>query len=622
MTLLQFWNPAWTAPLFNHLWQSTGVALLAWLLTLALKTNPARIRYSVWMIASVKFLVPFALLESLGSAWVKPVAGRQMGSALYSAVDEISRPFQQSQMPVTTVASGHSQHLLTFAPAALAAVWLCGFIAVVAVWMMRWRRAVRSARAATPVYEGREVNALRSAEQNAGIGRLIPLHMSSRAIEPGIFGMLRPILLWPAGISMQLTDVQIEAIAAHEVEHVRRRDNLTSAIHMLVEAVFWFHPAVRWIGSRLVEERERACDERVVEQSARPEAYAESILKVCAFCLEPPVPCISGVSGADLKERVLRIMMHKSAMTLGFGRRALLSAIAALVFTLPIGLGVLHGQQGLPSKPTSTESGVAADLPKFEVASIKPAPSGDGIHRMMLTPDGSSMQGIPVQMLLHLAFGVEDDRILGAPSWTKSNRYDIEAKVAPEDAPRLDKLKQEDRRAMLLPLLAERFNLKYHHETRELPMYALVVAKGGPRLTISKTEPPPDPNFPARTEGQSKGGGIDTRGRMMMAPGRIESQDTTIEMLTHALAPQVGHSVVDKTGLTGRYDYTLEWTPDNAPPPMPGGNGAPARGDAGNDTAGVSLITAIQEQLGLKLESEKGKVDVIVIDHIDPPTEN
>jgi len=292
-----------------------------------------------------------------------------------------------------------------------------------------------------------------------------------------------------------------------------------------------------------------------------------------------------------------------------------------LVFLLPIGLGVLHGQEGTISQTASGSSGSAADVPKFDVVSVKPAGPSDGRSRLMLTPDGTSMQGTPVQMLLHLAFGVEDDRIIGAPSWTRSNRYDIEAKVSPEDAPRLDKLKQEDRRAMLLPLLAERFSLKYHHETRELPMYALVIAKGGPKLTASTAEPPPDPNFPARPEGQRKGG-IDTRGRMMMEPDRIESQDTSIDMLVHALAPRLGRSVVDKTGLTGRYDYTLRWTPDDAPPPMPGGDAGLAHRDAGNDAAGVSLITAIQEQLGLKLESQKGMVDVIVIDHLDLPSAN
>ena len=111
----------------------------------------------------------------------------------------------------------------------------------------------------------------------------------------------------------------------------------------------------------------------------------------------------------------------------------------------------------------------------------------------------------------------------------------------------------------------------------------------------------------------------------MMSPGRIESQAASLDMLAHALAPQLGRSVVDNTGLTGRYDFTLQWTPDNAPPPMlggPGGAGGPAHVEAATDAPSVSLFTAIQEQLGLKLESEKGNVDVIVIDHIDLPSPN
>jgi bla regulator protein blaR1 len=287
---------------------------------------------------------------------------------------------------------------------------------------------------------------------------------------------------------------------------------------------------------------------------------------------------------------------------------------------LPIGFGALQGQAGPGSNPGGSNTEVRGDLPKYEVSTVKPASANDGRGMVRLTPDGASLQGIPVQMLLHLAFNVEDDRIIGAPSWVRSNRYDVEAKVAPEDAPRLDKLKLEDRRAMLLPLLADRFNLKYHHETRELPMYALVIAKDGPKLKASTAEPPPDPNFPARPDGQPKGG-IDTRGRMMMGPDSIESQDTTLDMLAHALSPRLGRSVLDKTGLTGRYDYTLRWTPDDAPPPTPGGD-ASAHADVANDATGVSLITAIQEQLGLKLEAQKGTVDVIVIDHIDLPSAN
>ncbi len=632
MRLNEFWNPAWTAAIFNHLWQSTVVVGIAWLLTLALRTNPARVRYGVWMFASVKFLIPFALLASLGGEWAKPVAGRQAGSALYTAVDEISQPFQQAQAPVArAVVSSRPGHLLDFAPTVLAAVWLCGFLAVLAVWTMRWRRAVRIAKTAVPVYFGREIEALRHAEQNAGIRGPIPLLFTSRAMEPGIFGVMRPVLLWPRGISEQLTDTQIEAIAAHEVEHVRRRDNLTAAIHMLVDAMFWFHPAVRWMGSRLVQERERACDERVVEQSARPETYAESILKVCAFCMEAPMPCVSGVSGSDLKERVLRIMTHRSGVGLSFGRRLVLFVTGVLVIALPLGFGMLHAMQApAPPRADSPSGDVLSDVPKFDVATIKPSPAeSEGRVTMMMTPDGVSISGVPLQMILRDAFRTEDDRIVGAPAWAKTKRYDIEAKVSPEDAHKLEKLKIDERRSMMLPLLMERFNLKYHHEMRELPSYELVIAKGGSKMKASEVQDAPlPPKAPDTADPKAGDAGVKNppQKQMMrlMGPGHMEAEGGNMQGLARVLSMQLGRTVVDKTGLTGNYDYTLNWTPDNAPPPMPGGgpDGGPPRNDSANDAAGPSLFTALQEQLGLKLESGKGTVDVIVIDHIDLPSEN
>lgn len=629
MTIPQFFNSGWTAGLFNHLWQSTCVALLAWILTLALRSNPARVRYSVWMFASVKFLVPFALLASLGAQWARPVAGRPIGSALYTAADEIGQPFHKAAaVAAPSSAAGHSTHWLAFAPAVVAAVWLCGLVSVLAAWTSGWRRAVRMTRESRPVCEGREVEALERARRKAGLRKPIPLRMSSRAMEPGVFGVIRPVLLWPAGISEKLDDAQIEAIAAHEVEHVRRRDNLTSAAHMLVEALFWFHPAVRWMGARLVEERERACDEKVVEQSAQPEAYAESILKVCAFCLEPPVPCVSGVSGSDLKERVLRIMTHRSGAGLNFARKFVLGAAAVLAIGVPMGFGVLHAMQA-PAKVESPEPDVYRDVPKFEVATIKPAGGSDDRIMMMITPDGVSMNGVQTQMLLHEAFRVEDDRILGAPGWVKSTRYDIQAKVAADDAPKLEKLKIDERRSMLLPLLIERFNLKYHHETRELPGYALVIAKGGPRMKASEVSDTPADPKPAgsganpKPDSPASGSSLPRRMMRFMGRGHLESDGTNTELLARVLSQQLGRTVVDKTGLTGNYDFTLQWTPDDAPPPMHGGaDGGPPHNESGTDAVGPSLFTAVQEELGLKLEPTKGAVDVIVIDHIDPPSEN
>jgi uncharacterized protein (TIGR03435 family) len=245
---------------------------------------------------------------------------------------------------------------------------------------------------------------------------------------------------------------------------------------------------------------------------------------------------------------------------------------------------------------------------------------------LFFTPDGTAFRGVPVQMLLRQAFGVEPDRIAGAPAWATSRRYDIEAKVAPEDAPKLEKLKAEDRSAMLIPLLEERFNLKYHHESRELPTYRLVVAKGGPKLSATNDQPAPSSDDPPNVA-RAPQGPMNMRGRMMMRPGRIESEGSSLDMLAHSLALQLGHTVVDATGLTRKYDYTLQWTPDDAAMPMSGGpaggpSGAPGHDSSSVEAGGPSLFTAIEEQLGLKLESTKATVDVIVIDHLDLPSAN
>jgi uncharacterized protein (TIGR03435 family) len=608
-------NADMAATLLAHLWQCSAFVAAAWLLACAMSRYPARARFWVWMCASIKFLVPFAWLASLGARWAKP---QSAPIAVYTIIEEFSQPFGKG-IPSASGPSLATHALLASSRIAgtLASVWLCGCVVIMVRWAWQWRSAHRIVKNARLLHEGPEVVALRSVESEAGVRRQIPVVLTSMATEPGIFGIMRPILVWPAGLTEQLTAAHIEAIIAHEMEHVRRRDNLTAAVHACVEALFWFHPAVFWIGSRIREERELACDECVIAHSIQAQDYAESILKVCAFCLEPPVPCVAGVSGSDLKKRVLRILRHPSDVTLTRRRRALLAAIALLAIALPVSIGVVHGQVS-SSSAEGSGSADGNDLPKFDVVSVKPGGSDVGPSFFRLNPDGTSIHNIPLPFLLREAFGTESDRLIGVPSWAASKRYDIEAKVAPEDAPNLVMLKAEDRRAMLIPLLIERFNLKYHHETRELPMYTLIVARGGAKLTSAANPAtdakPPFDGTPSK--------GIDTRGRMMMAPGRIESQATSIDMLAHALAPQLGRSVVDKTGLTGRYDYTLKWAPDNAPPPMMGAPGGPAQVEAASDAASVPLFTALQEQLGLKLESEKSSVDVIVIDHIDLPSAN
>lgn len=309
---------------------------------------------------------------------------------------------------------------------------------------------------------------------------------------------------------------------------------------------------------------------------------------------------------------------------------------------LPIAcLFLCAGQVGAQSSPSSPDvqsksaqpaaAASPADLPKFEVATVKPASGDDGRSMLMFTADGISIHGVPMKMLIRAAFGIEDDRILGEPGWVK-NRYDIEAKVDAEDAPKLKDLKMNQRQAMMLPLLEDRFHLKYHHETRELPMYALVVAKGGLKMKASAPDPPPATDDAAKPDSQPKPDDpaakdkprMGRRSLMMNGRGHIESTGTSVENLAHVLSSQLGRTVQDKTGLRGNYDYNLDWTPDDVGTPMAGGggDGGPDKGGASPDAGGPTLPTALEEQLGLKLEATKATLDVIVIDHIDLPSEN
>ena len=273
--------------LADHLWQSTLCVGAAWLLTLALRKNHAGVRFWVWFAASVKFLVPFAALVTLGTyvPW-KPAPLRTTDAV--EIFEIVSQPF--SQEPAARAAQGAPAVDLGAALEALLPIaWLIGTVAVVIVWAVRWRRVSALVRRSTSVDSGREHDIVRGLESRLGITRPLAIRLSASSLEPGIVGIFRPVLLWPEGISCRLSDAQVEAIIVHELSHVQRRDNLTALLHMAVEAVFWFHPLVWWIGTRLVDERERACDETVVQLSGEPHAYAEGILRTCEYHIESPL---------------------------------------------------------------------------------------------------------------------------------------------------------------------------------------------------------------------------------------------------------------------------------------------------------------------------------------------
>ena len=350
MTFSTLWNQGWLVPIVNHLWQSTLVVSLAWLLTLALKRNEAKTRYWVWMFASLKFLVPFSLLSSIGEL-LRPAAAVPLQSPQFaSAIVKMTQPFSQSAEPALadfsrSVVPAPAPHHVDLLPAILLTLWLCGFVLLLIRWVRNWCAIQAMVRSASPM----------------PLSIDIPVLSSSRLLEPGVFGLFHPVLLLPEKIVNRLSAPQLESILAHEMTHVRRRDNLTAAIHMAVETIFWFHPAVWWIESRLIEERERACDEAVLQLGNEAEVYAESLLNVCKFSTESPMACMSGVTGSDLKRRIVRIMTEQTGRKLDLSRKVLLSVAAVIAVALPVSFGLVHATQvRAQSAPVSQASNIAA----------------------------------------------------------------------------------------------------------------------------------------------------------------------------------------------------------------------------------------------------------------------
>jgi uncharacterized protein (TIGR03435 family) len=258
----------------------------------------------------------------------------------------------------------------------------------------------------------------------------------------------------------------------------------------------------------------------------------------------------------------------------------------------------------------------AASHPEFEVASIKLNKSAAAFAMARPSAGGRfTLTNIPLQFAITMAYRVKDFQLSGAPVWLTSERYDIEAKA--EGNPSRDAMLP-----MLQTLLEDRLQLKFHHETKELPVYALVVAKAG-KLHVAEGEcgpgpdKPPPPPEPGKLPAAPCGGSF-------IFPGRLSGQKVAISQLIDSLSRLTSRVILDKTNLTGKYDINLDYTPEQGQFQAPPGGGSPPGMPPlpPIDPNGPSLFTALQEQLGLKLESQKGRVEIMIIDHVERPSEN
>ncbi len=272
------------------------------------------------------------------------------------------------------------------------------------------------------------------------------------------------------------------------------------------------------------------------------------------------------------------------------------AATFLLATTVPVCCAQSPASRTVTTVPAGPASNASAG---FDVAVIRPNPGDTTGHSHIWSSasDGNfKAQNVTAMELIRYAFGMPETRIAGGPAWMRSAKWDVEAKSDPAIDAQLRGIDsasaREQKQHMLQALLADRFALKVHEETRQLPIYALVVAKGGPRFQPSKIN-----------------GTTINNGNAYI---RVTGSDHTVALLAEQLSRALGRVVIDRTGLDGRFELSLKWTPDDAAAPS----------SAANADAGPSIFTAIQEQLGLKLESGKGPVPILVVDHIETPSEN
>jgi uncharacterized protein (TIGR03435 family) len=612
----------------NHLWQSTLFAAVIALAAVALRRKHAGIRYALWWAASIKFIVPFAAFGAIGAAIGSRASMHVLLPAPTFLTGIASMPFVVETTPRATTVAATSTTASSAAigwPTLLVALWAVGCAVVLAVWIVRWTRAYRAVRSATPYDTGREVAILRRVEASGGHkGRPRPLAMrlSDATIEPGIFGVWRPVLLWPRAMSEHLSDDQIETILVHELSHVQRRDNLTALAHGLVQAICWFHPLIWWIGARLVDERERACDEAVVRAGRDRQVYAESLLKTCQFCVGAPVTCMAGVTGSDLKRRVTSIMAAPVGGRLGITARVAFALAIAAIVAVP----VINGAAGVPQ--ISSTITLPDPSKTFDAASVRQNKEGNQGGAYNSGNGNLTVRNLPLKRLVLFAFRLDDPQLIGGPAWLDTDRFDVVAKA---DAETTD----SDLRTMTQNLLVERFALKVHTETRSLPIYALVMARAdrqlGPNLHATDCESFSSGQGPCGTDalngqgrptGTGSGGGATMvsdagGGRARGSGGSVGASGSgpsmtsmgTMAAFASSLSRTVNRPVVDRTGLTGSFQLKLSYT-------MPG---APAPADGDSTPRAPELFTALQEQLGLKLEATRGPVEVLVIDGAEHP---
>ena len=325
-----FWITAWSF-LVNHLWQSTAFAGFTCLAFLLFRGAPARLRCWIWIITSLKFVLPSALLVFLAKlVGLNPTS--LLLSLAWASNDPVALITKQhkifhvvgSSNPIFSDASSFFAGILL--------VWFSGTAACLGVWVKRYMQLSSRVREGKQLVKGREVEILLDLRRRLGIRRKVRLVTSRAFTEPGVWGIRKPVILFPGDMMSDLGDGELEAVMLHELAHIARYDNLVSNAQMIINSLFWFHPVVWWIDRKLLTERERACDDCVMEAVNSSRDYATGLVKVLQYGLGFKIAGVSCAGGSNLNARIRHIVSGHNEKHLAFSQKLVLALMVVSLF--------------------------------------------------------------------------------------------------------------------------------------------------------------------------------------------------------------------------------------------------------------------------------------------------
>jgi TonB family protein len=408
LEMVSNWSSRFWPFMVNHLWQATLFALLVLVASHLVKRLPAKARHAVWLLALVKFGLPSAII-----LLVAKFAGIDFHSILshYGSAVPVSKAISPT---ITLIAEpvlqqSASAHAISIGPYAglylvLSIIWVTACCTFLALWFRRRVQLSRAILAGQMTFSGREVEALKRVKIWLMIDRDVDLILSPRINEPGVWRVWNPVLVLPTGIADHLTEAELDTVIMHELFHVIRRDNLFGNLQMILCCLFWFHPIVWLIDRKLLAERERACDEAVIDHTGTSQIYASGILKVCRMGLTPgwKVAGVSGVSGSNLDKRIEHIMKNTNSGALKTAHWMLIWGLAVVAICFSLGAGVFS-RSSVTAQSLTNGSGVEVPIhfrnergyneripflftsAKAEVTKLQPATkSNDTVYRIRL----------------------------------------------------------------------------------------------------------------------------------------------------------------------------------------------------------------------------------------------